>query len=247
MAASPGHTVSPALLRVASLVEDQTPQEQGGVVDITLDELVDAFRVGRSRHTIIYWAMRRGIEFALSAAMLLPLVPLFLLIAMAIKLEDGGPVFFMQVRLGERLRLFHILKFRTMLTQAANTPAPILDAVSGKMRRPSISEDPRITRVGKFLRHWSLDEIPQVINILLGHMSFVGPRPLSIRESLDIPKAAMVRYSVPAGLTGLAQIRNRESVWEPSRFEGDIEYVGKCGLAIDLTIIARTLGSIKQL
>jgi lipopolysaccharide/colanic/teichoic acid biosynthesis glycosyltransferase len=216
------------------------------IVGTATDSLVDTLNVGRARHGRSYWALRRGCEVALVVLSLPFLLPLFALIAAAIRWEDGGSVFYSQARIGERLRTFRILKFRTMVPDAASEPAPILDAATGRLRRPSSDEDPRVTRVGRFLRQWSLDELPQVMNIMAGDMALVGPRPLTVRESLEIPAEGFVRYSVPAGLTGLAQIRDREIVRSPSRFNADVEYVNSCSAVLDLRIVLRTFRALRQ-
>ena len=106
------------------------------------------------------------------------------MIAVGIRLESRGPVFFRQLRMGERLRLFKILKFRTMRASAQGSTLTVFDPELRRHRRPHALEDPRLTRVGAVLRRWSLDELPQLINILRGEMSLVGPRPLSLVESL---------------------------------------------------------------
>lgn len=190
----------------------------------------------------LYWLARRVFDACLALAILGLGAPLFLLIAVAIKLESRGPVLFHQIRVGQGLKWFSIYKFRTMHQDVSPYPIAIFDEKTQEYRRPKTSEDPRVTRVGKFLRQFSLDELPQVLNVLVGEMSFIGPRPLALAESMSVPLAAIARYSVPAGITGLAQIRDRYVMIEQKRFDHDLEYVRTLGFKVDLKILRKTLG-----
>lgn len=187
-----------------------------------------------------YWIVKRCFDVALALAILVFASPLLGLIVVAIKIDSKGPVFFHQTRVGRRLNWFKIHKFRTMHEDVSPVPVAIYDPALGKHRRPRSSEDLRVTRVGRILRRFSLDELPQIINVLLGEMSFIGPRPLTITESMATPVPALARYSVPAGISGLAQVRDRSAIGTPSRFLHDIEYVKTVSWRVDLKILLAT-------
>jgi lipopolysaccharide/colanic/teichoic acid biosynthesis glycosyltransferase len=201
---------------------------------------------GRGKRSRLYWFSRRVLEFVGASVVTMSALPLFALIGLAIKFDSKGPIFFTQSRVGERLKFFKIYKFRTMYLGSENSPVGVFDEEKNTFRRPTFNEDKRVTRVGKVLRKWSLDELPQMINILIGDMSLVGPRPLMAHEALDIPPDAMARYSVPAGLTGLAQIRDRGIILDQSRFDADLEYVSYPGYIEDMKIVWGTFPKIKQ-
>lgn len=154
------------------------------------------------------------------------------LVALAIKLDSPGPVLFRQERLGQNGEVFTIWKFRTMVVGAQQMGAGL----------KVIENDPRITRVGRFLRRFSLDELPQLINVLKGEMSVVGPRPaLPLdREIYDSLQAR--RLEVKPGLTGLAQVQGRAAMPWSERIKLDIQYVDKRSFVLDLSIAVRTFG-----
>ncbi len=187
-----------------------------------------------------YWFARRLFDIGLALLVLIAGLPVLLLIVVAIKVESKGPVLFRQSRVGQNLRIFSIFKFRTMYQGVDPEPVALFDAVSQTFRRPRFTEDPRVTRMGRVLRRLSFDELPQILNILSGDMSLIGPRPLTITESLAVPKAALCRYSVPAGITGLAQIRDRHSLFTHNRFDSDIEYTRTLSPGLDFHIFCRT-------
>jgi lipopolysaccharide/colanic/teichoic acid biosynthesis glycosyltransferase len=189
----------------------------------------------------LYVFSKRVFDIVLASIGFVILLPLFALIAVAIKIETPGPVFFIQSRVGKGLVFFNIIKFRTMYSETPSTAVFINDPVTNEIRRPTINEDARITRVGRMLRALSLDEIPQLFNILLGEMSFIGPRPLTIEESLKVPTEAICRYWVKPGLSGIAQLRNRSAIHTGSRFNGDIEYVMKRSSSLDLKMFFKSL------
>lgn len=201
---------------------------------------------GRRNKSTLFWLTKRAIDITFSLGAIIVLSPILFVCAVMIRIESSGPIFFRQERVGERLRIFRVFKFRTMHVGVPDHPVGVIDDLTGKLRRPTPDEDPRVTRFGRFLRRWSLDELPQVFNILKGEMTIVGPRPLTIKESLAIPDDAWVRYSVPMGLTGIAQLENRSAIMEASRFTGDIRYVATMSLGLDLVLILRTLTKIKQ-
>ena len=165
---------------------------------------------------------------------LLILLPLFALIALLIRLDSPGPVFFRQMRVGKDGRLFRIYKFRTMVMNAEQIGLGV----------HTRADDPRITRVGRVLRKLSLDELPQLINILKGEMSFVGPRPTLPYQVLRYNPRQKGRLLVPPGVTGWAQIHGRRALTWPERIEYDIWYVEHWSLWLDLVILLRTLPAV---
>lgn len=165
---------------------------------------------------------------------LIILLPLFAIIALLIRLDSPGPVFFRQLRAGKDGRLFHIYKFRTMVVGAEKIGLGV----------QTRADDPRITRVGRILRKLSLDELPQLINILKGEMSFVGPRPTLPYQVLRYNPRQKGRLLVPPGVTGWAQIHGRKTLTWPERIEYDVWYVEHWSLWLDLIILLRTLPAI---
>jgi len=159
----------------------------------------------------------------------LVVAPLMALIALAIKLDDGGDVFFRQERAGLGGRPFKIWKFRTMVPNAFEI---------GKGYVPKDAD--LVTRVGKFLRRTSLDELPQILNILTGEMSFVGPRPTLMQHVPRYTLQQMKRLMVKPGVAGWAQLHGRHSMPWSKRIEYDVEYVERAGLLFDLYILLRT-------
>jgi lipopolysaccharide/colanic/teichoic acid biosynthesis glycosyltransferase len=223
----------------ARKLNPSAPVETGFVPGQVL-EVIPLLNYGRASKSNWYWLAKRTFDIAVSGSMLILLSPLLLLVACIIRWESRGPVFFRQERMGERFSTFTIYKFRTMYNGVPDKAAPIIDEY-GKTRRPRFYEDPRVTRIGRLLRATSIDELPQLLNILRGEMSLVGPRPLKLDESLAMPMDAVIRYSVPAGLTGLAQIRDRSIAFDPVRFRPDLEYVRNLSLWLDFKIMLKTL------
>jgi exopolysaccharide biosynthesis polyprenyl glycosylphosphotransferase len=173
-------------------------------------------------------------------------LPFFLAIAIAIRLTSPGPIIFRQTRNGKRGRRFTILKFRSMVVNAPELHSDLAD--HNEMTGPTfkISQDPRVTRVGEFLRKTSLDELPQFINVLRGEMSIVGPRPLPDYETEKIEKSThRRRLSVNPGLTCLWQIKGRNSITSFEEWvQMDIEYIDNASLFLDLWIILQTIPAV---
>jgi exopolysaccharide biosynthesis polyprenyl glycosylphosphotransferase len=189
--------------------------------------------------------VKRLLDILISAFVLLVWTPIFVLIAVLIKLDSRGPVFFVQERMGYNKRRFYMFKFRTMVTDAEARLREIehLNEKEGPIFK--ISNDPRITRVGKYLRKFSLDEFPQLINVLLGDMSLVGPRPLSIRDALNLEESWQKRrFSVKPGMTCLWQISGRSNLSFEEWVELDLEYIDTWSLQLDWWILMRTVPAV---
>jgi lipopolysaccharide/colanic/teichoic acid biosynthesis glycosyltransferase len=172
--------------------------------------------------------LKRVVDVVVAAALLVLLAPVIAAIAIAIRLTMGSPVLFRQVRPGEREQPFTIVKFRTMV------PAP-----SGL--ELSIAERDRVTPLGRLLRRMSLDELPELWNILRGDMSLVGPRPLLMEFLPLYSPEEHRRHDVPPGLTGWAQVNGRRLLDMPDRFRHDVWYVDHWSLGLDLRIIGLTI------
>lgn len=190
----------------------------------------------------------RAVDLTVSTALLIFFAPLFLLVALLVKLEDGGPVFFAQERIGRGGRTFRCLKFRTMSRNAEAELAALLARDPAAKREWEVNQklysDPRITKVGRYLRESSLDELPQLLNIIKGEMSLVGPRPIVAGEAARYGRHISRYYAVRPGLTGLWQVSGRNDVSYRKRVVMDVAYVrGRC-LWLDLKIIARTVPAV---
>jgi lipopolysaccharide/colanic/teichoic acid biosynthesis glycosyltransferase len=174
--------------------------------------------------------LRGAFDLGLAIPACLMLSPLFAIVALAIKLDSPGPVFFRQTRRGRGFAPFRIFKFRSL---RHGSPDP-------RANYEMLESDPRITRVGAWLRKTSLDEIPQLFNVLLGSMSLVGPRPLVEWESQQALAGFPERFLVKPGLTGWGQVTVRNSVDFDARCEKDVEYVRRRSLRLDIWILALT-------
>jgi lipopolysaccharide/colanic/teichoic acid biosynthesis glycosyltransferase len=184
--------------------------------------------------------MKRLMDVTLATCVLLLAFPALLLIALAIKLDSRGPVFFRQERIGRAGKPFRIVKFRSMTADALqlrDTVTP-LNEVDGPLFK--MEKDPRVTRVGAFIRKTSIDELPQLINVVRGEMSLVGPRPLPTEESDRIHGAALARLDVKPGITGLWQVCGRSDLTYADLEHLDSVYVRSWSLRWDLRIIAQT-------
>ncbi|OQX85011.1 MAG: hypothetical protein B6D63_03255 [Candidatus Latescibacteria bacterium 4484_7] len=177
----------------------------------------------------------RALDLSMSTLLLISLSPLFFVVSIAIKLEDGGPVFFIQERVGHMGKLFRIIKFRSMIVDAEKKGSGLY--IDGE-------NDHRITRVGRFMRKWSIDEFPQLINVLKGEMSLVGPRPAMAFQVAEYTARQRMRLLVRPGITGWAQINGRNSLSWPERIEKDIWYIKHRSLALNLKIIILTIPRI---
>jgi exopolysaccharide biosynthesis polyprenyl glycosylphosphotransferase len=197
---------------------------------------------------INFW-LKRAFDLTASSITLAFLSPLLLIIAVAIKLTSPGPIFYKQYRVGLKGNRFQVWKFRTMVKNASELQKQLeaQNEVQGGVLF-KIKNDPRITKIGKFLRDYSLDELPQLINVLQGQMSIVGPRPLAIRdyelsmqESDQSDRNRFLRYEVLPGITGLWQVKGRKDTSSGEIFYWDTIYILQWSLALDLKIVLETI------
>ena len=186
----------------------------------------------------------RIVDIAVSALVLLLFLPMFGIIAATIKKESSGPVFFLQRRCGRNGREFNMYKFRTMVANAEAVRDDIMhkNEVDGPMLK--MAQDPRVTRVGKLLRKTSLDELPQLFNVLKGDMRLVGPRPLPMDEMKYCPQWRNNRLKVRPGMTGLWQVHARDSHRFCDWIRYDLDYVKSRSAWLDIRILAKTAKSL---
>ncbi len=189
-----------------------------------------------------YFALKiKGtLDFFLTIFILTAISPFMILIAILIKLDDGGPILFKQVRVGRHGRLFNCLKFRTMVVNADEMKEQLMNLNEQDGPVFKIKNDPRITRVGRFLRKTSLDELPQFINVLLGDMSIVGPRPPVPSEVKQYKRSLNRRLSINPGITCIWQVSGRNNIPFDRWMEMDMEYIDNWSLKLDFIIILKT-------
>jgi lipopolysaccharide/colanic/teichoic acid biosynthesis glycosyltransferase len=184
--------------------------------------------------------MKRAFDIIVAGAGLLVLSPVAILIALGIKLEDGGPVFFLQERVGLGCRVFRAYKFRSMIVDAERATGAV----------QAVANDPRVTKMGRLLRATAFDELPQLWNIVRGDMSVVGPRPLRPGEADTTADGALLelsaipgyerRHGIRPGLTGLAQVYARRDLPRTGKFRYDLLYQRRAGLGLDLRLILQS-------
>jgi len=218
------------------------PMEIEIINDMPILKLKDVFISGFEGH------MKRLLDFTLSLIALIILSPLFVVISLLIKLTSPGPVFFVQDRIGLNGKLFKAYKFRTMVINAEEILLKWLDE-NPEIREEylvhhKLKNDPRVTKIGKFLRKTSLDELPQLFNVLKGDMSLVGPRPYLVRELNDTKHYARFLWRVPPGITGLWQISGRNEVDFEGRLEMDMQYISNWNLWLDINILFKTIPAV---
>jgi lipopolysaccharide/colanic/teichoic acid biosynthesis glycosyltransferase len=203
----------------------------------------------------IHSILKRSFDILVSLTALVLLSPLFLLIALAIRIESKGPIFYISKRAGRGYKIFDFYKFRTMFAGAdlrVQELSHLNQYAETEAKGPTffkINNDPRVTKVGGFLRNSSLDELPQLMNVLLGDMSLVGNRPLPLYEAATLTtNQCAQRFLAPAGITGLWQIkkRGREDMSIEERISLDIDYANKYNFMYDLWIMANTPSALIQ-
>lgn len=191
-----------------------------------------------------YFLFKRLFDMTAALGGLILLMPLFPFIVLLIKLESNGPIFFKQQRVGYQGQLFGCYKFRSMLVDAEHLKTELAHLNEATGAAFKIKDDPRITGVGRFLRRSSLDEFPQLFNILKGEMSVIGPRPQIPSEVADYTATQSQRLLVKPGLTCLWQVSGRSHLDFQEWMELDREYVQNRGLFFDIKILARTLPAV---
>jgi exopolysaccharide biosynthesis polyprenyl glycosylphosphotransferase len=228
-------------------------EEEGKIVRIPMDLLDRALSAGRVEDLdgtpvysivtgpdrILGLALKRAIDLAVAAVTLVILSPVFGAVALAIRAREGSPVLFRQRRVGLHGRVFEVLKFRTMGRDAEAR----YDAIASRSdpRAFKLSDDPRITGIGRVLRRTSLDELPQLWNVLRGEMSLVGPRPAPPREVEAYDIWHRRRLSMKPGITGLWQVSARRSTNFDTWAQLDLSYIDRWSLWLDVKILARTI------
>ena len=231
------------LLKGANVQGEIVVPEIGELAPLAVHQLsgVTTVVVSRGPLNLANRAKKRALDIAMTVPLLIALMPLMIAVAIAIKLDSPGPVFFRQERMGRGNRIFHILKFRSMRVETSDADG------SRSTRR----DDDRITRIGAFIRKTSIDELPQLINVLLGEMSLVGPRPHALGSTAGdelfwrVDRQYWHRHALKPGITGLAQIRGFRGATEHrrdivNRLEADLEYLHGWSLLRDISILART-------
>lgn len=189
-----------------------------------------------------YLFVKRFMDICLSLIGIIILLPVFILIALLIKLEDRkGSFVFSQVRIGKDGRSFHMYKFRSMVSNAEELLESLLEHNEASGPLFKMKEDPRVTKIGKFLRKTSLDELPQLFNVLKGEMSLVGPRPALPREVETYSVYERERLKAVPGLTCFWQVEGRSNIGFEEQVELDIKYINNRNLLLDIKLIFRTI------
>lgn len=191
-----------------------------------------------------YGAAKRMIDIVGALAGLMILFLLFPAIVLCVKLDSRGPVFFVQTRVGQYGHRFKFIKFRTMQVGAHAQQWELDNLNESGGLTFKLSNDPRVTRVGRFLRRTSLDEMPQFWNVLRGEMSLVGPRPPLLREVSQYNEIQKVRMTVPQGMTGLWQVRGRSNLKFDAMVDLDVHYALHASLSIDIKVLIATFPTV---
>jgi exopolysaccharide biosynthesis polyprenyl glycosylphosphotransferase len=200
------------------------------------------YHIGHEDYRIL---LKQAIDMVCAIILLAILSPLMIVIAVAIKLTSPGPVLFVQERYGRNRRRFRIFKFRSMVEDAEQLMTDVEELNEAKGPIFKIKNDPRITKVGRLLRKTSLDELPQLFNIVKGDMSLVGPRPMSLRDVHRFPEASLMRrFSVSPGITGLWQVSGRSNTDFDTWIRLDLQYIDEWSLGLDLKILLRTVPTV---
>jgi lipopolysaccharide/colanic/teichoic acid biosynthesis glycosyltransferase len=190
------------------------------------------------------WVLKRGFDLVVSLLVLVLGLPIWIAIAVAIKLDSRGPVFYRDRRIGLNEREFGMIKFRTMLQNSAELQERLEARNEAEGALFKLRDDPRVTRVGGFLRRFSIDEVPQVLNVLRGEMSLVGPRPLPLRDYELLEPWHRKRYLVLPGMTGLWQIAGRSDLGFDDLVRLDFYYLEHWSIWLDISILVRTIPAV---
>lgn len=212
------------------------------VVEITHLGLIPLLTYKERRHHSAEFALKRLFDILVSLILLILLLPVFLIVSILIKIDSKGPVFYIRKRSGFKGKIFSFYKFRSMDYDADNQKADLLNKNESKGNLIfKMKKDPRVTSVGKFLRRYSLDELPQIFNVLKGDMSLVGPRPFPVEESEKFQYEHLQRLTVRPGITGLAQIRGRSDLSAYRWVKWDLWYVNNWSFRLDFLILWWTM------
>jgi Undecaprenyl-phosphate galactose phosphotransferase WbaP len=190
--------------------------------------------------------IKRCLDLVVGTILALMFIPLLPIICMAIKVTSRGPIFFGHLRYGRDGKAFRAFKFRTMVTNADQILEGHLELMREWQLNHKLKNDPRITPVGRWLRRYSLDELPQLFNIMLGHMSLVGPRPIVESEIARYATSYDLYTRVPPGLTGLWQVSGRNNTTYEERVALDEYYIRNWSIWMDMYILARTFQAVLQ-
>lgn len=203
------------------------------------DSTISVDIAGKS--SLLSFASKRLFDIVFAALAIVVFIPVFLVITICIKLEDGGSILYSREMVGQRGRSFRIFKFRTMIPDADAYLEQHPELKQEFQKNIKLQNDPRVTRLGKFLRTMYLDELPQLFNVLLGHMSLVGPRPIHQNELALYDEYAEKRHVVRPGMTGLWQISPDRHKYYGERILLDIQYIDQCCFSLDLVILVKTI------
>jgi exopolysaccharide biosynthesis polyprenyl glycosylphosphotransferase len=190
------------------------------------------------------WALKRAFDVVVSSAMILAAAPVWIVFVIALKLDSPGPVFYRDRRVGLAEREFGMFKFRSMYVDANLRQAALEGSNEASGPLFKIKDDPRVTRVGKVMRRYSIDELPQVLNVLRGEMSLVGPRPLPLRDYVQLEDWHRKRYLVLPGMTGLWQVSGRIDLSFDDLVRLDFYYLENWSIWLDISILAKTLPAV---
>jgi lipopolysaccharide/colanic/teichoic acid biosynthesis glycosyltransferase len=239
-----------------SLLEITAPQSarlKTSLVDPFVNERLrqdnDPYQLSRELNCSIdkpiQWFLKRVLDYGLGLTALILFSPLLLLIAIAIKLDSPGPVFFKQTRIGMNGRRFEMIKFRSMYIDAEQRLGKLLEQNESSNGMFKLTNDPRITRLGSTLRKFSLDELPQIFNVLRGEMSLVGPRPPLLRELAFYEPWHYVRFGSMPGMTGLWQVSGRSNIKNFDHVvQLDYQYISQWHFPLDLQLILKTIPAV---
>jgi lipopolysaccharide/colanic/teichoic acid biosynthesis glycosyltransferase len=215
----------------------------GMVTDVKENNVRD--NAGAARVKRGYAASKRTFDICVSVVMLVALLPVFVFIAIAIKLDSKGAVFFSHNRIGHKGKIIRVFKFRSMVSDSADMFARFTPAQKAEFEQNfKLEHDPRVTRIGRFLRKTSLDELPQLINIIKGDISFVGPRPVVEYEIYKYGDKAEKLISVKPGLTGFWQINGRSCITYADRVDMDMFYIDNRSFGLDVKIFFLTFFAV---
>lgn len=234
--------------KILSMETDKKFPENSNIIKFDKNNKVLEKPQRKTFNEITYSFLKRTVDITASATALLLLSPVFLVTSLAIKNDSKGPAMFTQKRIGKDGKLFEIYKFRTMVPDADKKLFELLEkdeeAAKEYKLNKKLKNDPRITKLGAFLRKTSIDELPQLINVLKGDMSLVGPRPYLPREMEDMGQYYDTIVECKPGITGLWQVSGRSNTTFEQRLEFDMEYNENKGFLYDMELLTKTVGVV---